>query len=294
MLAAESAPASAPAPADQGQASGQVVGGDQGTPPAAEAIPAAGNDNWYSKVTDADLRGYIENKGWKDPSDVATGYRNLEKLIGSEKVPLPKSAEDLEGWNRVYDSLGRPKTAEDYKLPVPEGDPGTFAKAAAAEFHKAGISQSQAEKLSAWWNQTQTAKIQEMQQQAAQKAEADLQAVRAEWGNAYAENVELGRRAAREFGLDGEKLAAIENGMGTGEMLKFMARLGRGLTEHNFEGGKSTGSFGMTPDAARSKISELQNDREWASKYINGNADGRVVKDATMRALQSAGMVMAT
>ena len=268
MLSAEAAPP----PADQGQASGQVAGGDQGAPPPA---PAPGGDNWYAKVTDSDLRGYIENKGWKDPSDVANGYRNLEKLIGSEKVPLPKSAEDLEGWNRVYDSLGRPKTAEDYKLPVPEGDPGTFAKAAAQEFHKAGISQGQADKLSAWWNQTQTAKMAEFQQQASQKAEADVSAVRAEWGGAYAENLELGRRAAREFGLDGAKLSAMENGLGTGEMLRLLAKIGRATTEHSFEGGKTSGSFGMTPDAAKNQISSLQGDREWASKYINGNADAR-------------------
>jgi hypothetical protein len=31
----------------------------------------------------------------------------------------------------------------------------------------------------------------------------------------------------------------------------------------------------MTPDAAKNQISSLQGDREWASKYINGNADAR-------------------
>ena len=67
-------------------------------------------------------------------------------------------------------------------------------------------------------------------------------------------------------------LAAIENAMGTSEMLKFMSRIGRGLTEHTFEGGRSTQSFGMTPEAARSKISELRTNPEWSTKYMSGDA----------------------
>ena len=231
--------------------------------------------NWYDTIEDNDLKGYLQNKGWKDPTELANGYRNLEKLVGSEKVPLPKGAEDKEGWNRVYDALGRPKSAEEYKLPVPEGDPGTFAKAASGKFHELGISQQQAEGLANWWNETQKGQVTQMQQQSAQKTEAELSAVKNEWGQAYNENLELGRRAAREFGLDGQKLSAIENAMGTGEMLKFMAKIGRGLTEHNFEGGKSTSSFGMTPEAAQSRINALRQDQAWSTKYISGDADAQ-------------------
>jgi hypothetical protein len=251
-------------PAGDVAAAGNVVGGE-----------AAANANWFDGFQDADLKGYVQNKGWKDPTELAVGYRNLEKLLGSEKVPLPKGAEDKEGWSRVYDALGRPKSADDYKLPVPDGSSPDFAKAAAGKFHELGLSASQAQALTEWYNGQAAEASTGMQQQSAQKSEADLAALRGEWGGAFNENVELGRRAAREFGLDADKLNAMEGAFGTGEMLKFMARIGRGLTEHTFEGGKTTQGFGMTPEAAQQRIAQLREDREWSTRYISGNADAR-------------------
>ena len=237
--------------------------------------PDTSTGNWWDKIEDADLKGYVQNKGWKDPTELATGYKNLEKLLGGEKLPMPKGADDAEGWGRVYDALGRPKSAEEYKLPVPKGDSGEFAKAAASKFHELGISSQQAEKLAAWYNEMGMNAQQAMTQQSTQKVEADITSLKGEWGQAWEENINLGQRAAREFGLDQAKLTAIENAMGTKDMLQFMARIGRGLTEHSFEGGKNTQSFGMTPEAARQRISELRSDSDWATKYMNGNAEAQ-------------------
>jgi hypothetical protein len=238
--------------------------------------PAPGTGNWYDSIQDAELKGYAQNKGWKDPVEVLNGYKNLEKLVGQDKIPMPKGAEDKEGWSRVYDALGRPKTAEDYKLPVPEGDTGEFAKVAAGKFHELGLTASQAQGLAEWWNQTQGGQLEQMQQQSAQKSEADLQGLRQEWGKAYDENIELGRRAAREYGLDATKLSAIENALGTGEMIKLMAKIGRAQGEMSFETGdtnKASGGFGMTPAAAQQRISALQQDKDWTAKYLSNNAD---------------------
>lgn len=275
-----------------GNPAGQPAAGSQtGGDPAASTTGATGQSgaatgdigkptdqstgNWWDKIEDSELKGYVQNKGWKDPTELATGYKNLEKLLGGEKLPLPKGAEDADGWNRVYDALGRPKSAEEYKLPVPEGDSGEFAKAAASKFHELGISAQQAEKLAAWYNEMGANAQQQLTQQSTQKIEADLGALKQEWGQAWDENINLGQRAAREFGLDQAKLTAIENAMGTKDMLQFMARIGRGLTEHSFEGGKSTQSFGMTPEAARQRIGELRSDTDWSTKYMSGNAEAQ-------------------
>lgn len=267
----------APAPA---------AAGDNAPPAPAPATPPAAppaNGAWYDSIEDNDLKGYLQNKGWKDPTELAVGYRNLEKLVGSEKVPLPKSAEDTEGWSRVYDALGRPKDAAGYKLPVPEGADPAFAQAAAQEFHKLGLSDRQASALAEWWNGQQSGAMQASQAAQQQKSEQELTGLRAEWGQAWDENVELGRRAAREFGLDGDKLSAIEAAMGTGDMLKFLSRVGRGLTEHTFEGGRSTNSFGMTPEAARQRLTSLRADPEFSGKYLGGNADARAEMERLMR-----------
>ena len=263
---------------------GAVAGNSNTTPETAPNIqpnttqtpPAQTNGNWYDGMDDADLRGYVQNKGWKDPVELAHGYRNLEKLLGSEKVPLPKGAEDKEGWGRVYDALGRPKSADGYKLPIPEGQqPTEFAKMATSKFHELGLNNAQAEGLANWWNEQMKSQTDTYTQGQIQKSEAELADIRREWGNAYDENVNLAQRAAMEFGLNAEKLTALESAMGTGDMMKFMARIGRGLTEHTYEGGKTTQGFGMTPEAAQQRISQLREDKEWSTKYINGNADAK-------------------
>lgn len=279
------------------EASGSAIlaGNPAPAPAAAESTPApavtndtpaapAANGAWYDAIQDADLKGYVQNKGWSDPVELANGYRNLEKLLGGEKIPMPKGDADAEGWSRVYDALGRPKSADDYKLSVPEGfgDP-EFAKAAAGKFHELGLSARQAQALTDWYNQTQGGALEAVQAQQSQKAEQELSGLRSEWGQAWEENVELGRRAAREFGLDEAKLNAMENAMGTGEMLKFLSRVGRGLTEHTFESGRTTTSFGMTPEAARQRLGALRGDPEFSSKYLSGNADAKAEMERLMR-----------
>lgn len=238
-----------------------------------QASNAAGN--WWDGFQDNDLKGYVQNKGWKDPADLAVGYKNLEKLLGAEKIPMPKGADDAEGWTRVYDALGRPKSADEYKLSVPEGDTGEFAKLAAGKFHELGLTAKQAEGLAAWYNEQGSGRMNEMQQQQAAKAEADMQSLKQEWGAAFDENVEFGRRAAREYGLNAEKLSALENSLGTSEMLKLMATIGRAQGESEFVTSSSGNTFGMTPSAAQQRITALRADKSWTAKYISGDADAR-------------------
>lgn len=258
-----------------------TVPGTAGTAP--PTTPPASNSAWYDNIEDADLKGYVQNKGWKDAVELANGYRNLEKLLGGEKIPMPKGDDDAEGWARVYDSLGRPKTADDYKLPVPDGDTGEFAKLAASKFHELGLTAKQAQSLAEWYNERGAEMVQSFQQQSSQKTEADLATLKTEWGQAWDENIELGRRAAREYGLDQTVLGKIEQALGTADLLKLMSRIGRAQTEHNFEGGQSSNSFGMTPEAARNRISQLRNDSEWAAKYLGGNADARAEMERLTR-----------
>jgi hypothetical protein len=238
---------------------------------------------WYDNISDPDLKGYVQNKAWADPGELANGYRNLEKLLGGEKLPMPKGDDDAEGWNRVYDSLGRPKTADDYKLPVPEGASPEFTKEASAKFHELGINTKQAQALAEWYSGKSTAAMEQMNLQSSQASESDVNELKQTWGSAFNENLELGRRAAREFGLDNTQLTKIEGALGTKGLLEFMSKVGRGLTEHGFEGGKSTNSFGMTPEAAQSRINALRNDQEWSGKYLSGNADAKSEMERLMR-----------
>ena len=44
-------------------------------------------------------------------------YRNLERLVGCEKISVRKGEFEMEGFQRIYDTLGCPATPEGYEWP---------------------------------------------------------------------------------------------------------------------------------------------------------------------------------
>ena len=213
---------------------------------------------WTDAVADVELREFIANKGWKDPAEMAAGYRNLEKLVGGEKVPLPKGDADAEGWERVYKALGRPARPEDYQL----GD-----LESAAQYHKLGLTARQATGLSAWQDTLKAAQEQKTNEETAAQRSQQLAAIRKEWGGEFDENVRLGKRAVREFGLEGS-VEALEAALGSGELLKLTAKLGRGLKEDAFAGKSAGRTFGKSKDEAKEEIGALSQDKAFVQRYL--------------------------
>jgi hypothetical protein len=265
-------------------ATGNPTGNPAGEPtgnPAGSPAP-----QWYDALPE-DTRGLIQNKGWKDPVDVINSYSNLEKLLGADKagrgLVLPKDDADAGEWGKVYDRLGRPTSPDGYKLPVPEGDTGEFAKVAAGKFHELGLTAKQAEALAGWYNEQSAGIVQQSAAQLAQQSEADMASLEQEWGQSYDANIEASRRAVREFGFNEQELDAIERGLGTANMMKKFADIGKRLGESQFVEGKNNGNFGMSPEAARVRISQLKQDPEWTAKYLGGNADAKAELEKLMK-----------
>jgi hypothetical protein len=230
--------------------------------PSPEENTSKETPSWFQNVADTELREFIQNKGWKDPAEMAVGYRHLEKLVGGEKVPLPKGETDTEGWDRVYKALGRPAKPEDYQLPDLES---------AAAYHKLGLTARQATGLSAWQDTLKAAQEQREKDEAAAQRAQQLAAVRKEWGGEFEENVRLGKRAVREFALEGS-VDALEAALGSGELLKLTAKLGRGLKEDSFAG-SAVPAAGLTKEGAKEELALLQKDKAFAARYLAGETD---------------------
>ena len=246
-----------------------------GTPDGATSATApTSTGNWWDNIEDSDLKGYVANKGWKDSTELARGYQNLEKLLGSEKLPMPKGDDDVEGWNKLYTKLGRPETPEGYGIKAADGQDPTLANAAASKFHELGLTEKQGQALTNWWAEQSQGLLDAQSAAQAQSAEQAIAELKNEWGNKYDENIELGRRAAREYGLDADALGKIEGALGTKGLLDLMAKIGRGQGEAEFIGQGKT-SFGMSPEAARARIQALKGDAEWTQRYLKGDADAR-------------------
>jgi hypothetical protein len=238
----------------------------------------AGSVDWTTGLND-ELRGYVQNKGFKDPASVVDSYRNLEKLHGVPRerlLKLPEKAEDP-AWNDIYNRLGRPDKAEEYGLAAPEGSDGNFAKMAAGKFHELGLSKTQAQKLSEWWNGSVGDQAKQMQQERVNQLQQEQTALKKEWGAAYDQNVDLAKRAAGKFGLSKELIAKMEAHTGFSDIMKFMANVGTALGEHNYVSGdsKNPGFGAMTPDAAMNEMNMLRNDSAWIQKFMNNDVEAK-------------------
>lgn len=254
-----------------------------GPPPPTSATPVVPSSapqdlkvsEWMSGFDD-DLKGYVQNKGFKDPAMVLDSYRNLEKLVGAPKdrlVKLPEKADDQAGWNEVFMKLGRPGTAKDYKIPMPEkGGDEAFANSAKEMFYEAGLSQSQAEKVATKWNAYVAGTEQERFQAQQVKNQGEETTLKKEWGAAFDQNVNIGKKAAATFGLDGATIDKLESVLGFSGTVKLMHNIGSKLGEDGFvTGGRANFGGALTPEQAKNKIYQLRSDGDFVKRYAQGD-----------------------
>lgn len=258
---------------------GSAAGGQPGA--AAGAGQGAGGAGaseqpWYADIPEeGGLRGYVQNKGFKDKAALADAYRNFEKLQGVPQdrlLKLPERSDDP-AWGDVHKRLGRPDDAKGYGLQF-DGDPA-FAERFGGAFHKAGLSKDQAKALNTEWNGYVNEMIEADKRDRETRDATEMQELKTKWGETFDGNVEAGRRAGREFGLSEDEFKQISGSLGSGKTLELFQRIGAKLGEakpFDPSGSGGAGGFGMTPEGARARIKTLSDDRDWTAKYLNGGA----------------------
>lgn len=247
--------------------------------PGQGAAPAADTSvSWLSGANE-DTIGYVTNKGWKAPTDIVEGYRNLEKYVG---VPQDKLLR-LPDWNKAdkveldqfYNKLGRPADPKGYELPLPEGDSGEFADWAKGIFHESGLTATQAKNIAAKWNEYQNSQAQKVNEIGQQKFQEQESTLKREWGQAFEQEVGFAKKAAKGLGLQEAQIDALQSVLGFDGLMKMMNSIGRKLGEDNFVSGGPSGDGPMTPANAKAKIQALKGDKDWVQKYLSGNIDAR-------------------
>lgn len=211
--APSSTPASAPASA----------------PASTPASVPASSPAWYAGFSDPSLTASV--KKFNNPESLAKSYTELEKSA----VFLPKD-NSREGWEKVWNRLGRPETPEGYKLAAPKMPEGmTFDSAPFNGFsqfaHSIGLSQWQAQQLVNFAGQQQA---KNPAPNAAATTAKGEKALRAEWGATYDHNVTLAQRAVAHLGGEPLVKALRETGAGANPVvMKFLAAVGSFLGEEN-------------------------------------------------------------
>jgi hypothetical protein len=230
----------------------------------------------WTESLDDDLRGFVQNKGFKEPVDVLNSYRNLEKLVGAPKerlLTLPEK-EDDENWNQVWNRLGTPEKADDYQLEMPENADEKLAQWAKETFHQLKVPKGMAEGFIKAWNERVSGESTEMKEAIEAKIKQDEESLKKEWGAAYEKNTNIADQAARKFELTKEELTGLSQIMGPAKAMKFLHKLGQGVGESQFVGGDSTNDA-MTPEQARGEIANLMNDGDFRTRLQNGESSAK-------------------
>jgi hypothetical protein len=236
--------------------------------------------DWTTGLND-DFKGFVQNKGWKDTSQVVESYRNLEKLVGAPADQIIKLAkeDDAAGWESIYSRLGRPANADGYKLETPkEGGNPEFTKWAANEFHKVGLNEKQAKGIVDSWNKYTQDQGKVGQEKYAAKLGEEQNALKKEWGAAHDQNIAAAKRAAREFGVDPTVIDGLEKTIGFAATMKHFQAIGAKLGESSFVGGNGNSSSGngpMTPVQAMEQIKTMRADPGFVKRYIAGDVEAR-------------------
>ena len=172
------------------------------------------------------------------PADVVRSYAELERKLGGA-VHIPGENADEAERARFFDRLGRPRSVEEYAIELPADLPDGLRpdqsgqerqKRFLEHAHRVGLTRAQAQAAVDWYYGElagEQAQAERAQGNGFAEAEASL---RAEWGRDYDRNVEYGRRAMAQFG-EVEAVDRLEEALGTAQVLRMMARIGRAVGE---------------------------------------------------------------
>lgn len=262
--------------------------------PAAPVVPAglpnATPSGWWDTIKDPEVKTWIASKNAPDAESALQSYRNLEQIFGADKagrtVMLPKDDKDEVGWKNIASRLGVPDSPDGYKLPLPEGNDGAFAKLASKWFHDAGVTPRAANKIAEAWNGWMGEQIKGQETAERSESEKQMTALEKEWGPKFPEQRELAQRGYREFakqfGLDDKAtMERAESVLGAANLTKFFAGIGSLNTETKFAGADGQGNFsaGAKADAkaqmdqiharrVKGEITDYQWKNEYEAKYL--------------------------
>ena len=240
---------------------------------------------WYENAA-PEVKDFLSSKGGNvDLSpEVAlnafNGWRNAEKMIGvphDRLLKIPADENDKNGWDSIYNKLGRPESKDKYELDLGDSPDEGFVEWAKENFYDLGISNKAAKELSKRWNEYANSAMSASQEANAGRFNDDVAALKKEWGAAYEHHANVVDRVAMQLELGQETLDALKKEMGPRGAMNFLYKIGAKTGEAEFV--SNTGSSGfngaMTPADAKARISALQRDKDFAAKYISGNVEAK-------------------
>jgi len=237
-------------------------------------------ENWKETLPE-DIRGEVCLGTVNDIPSMAKQFVHAQRMIGKDKIALPKEDSPDAVWDAFYTATGRPTTPADYNLKAPKDFPEELfstemAGKAQDLFHKIGLNQKQADALLAFNTDAALVAMQNEQNADELSMKELTDGLYAEWGNAFEQKKHFGNMAVTEAVLGDEEfqkrlMAKYGNDP---DLIRAFANLGAKFAEH----GAPTVPQIPTPTDYDQQIQEIMNTPE----YRGGGEIPQAVHDAAV------------
>jgi hypothetical protein len=232
--------------------------------------------DWKVNLSD-DVKADKSLENIKDINALAKSYIHAQKMVGSDKIPVPNKYATEDDWNAVYEKLGRPKTADGYKFDLPQDKQvdEVSLKEFSSQAHKLGLLPGQAQGMVKFYNEITAKSLQDADSKALAARETSTKELKQEWGQAFDQKVSQAATLAKSVGATELLDTNLADGTKLGDhpvMIKAFAELANKMGEDSIV--QASGPTYLTPNQIEKQIGELtqENSAYWDKNHPNHQA----------------------
>tara|TARA_R110002012_G_scaffold308571_1_gene514883 strand:+ start:425 stop:1294 length:870 start_codon:yes stop_codon:yes gene_type:complete len=224
-----------------------VVKEEQPAQPDVQTTTTLSSDQPQAEVSKVDFKSLIPDaykeekalQNFQDMDGFVKSYLHSQKLVGSDKIPIPNKYATDEDWNAVYEKLGKPTSPDGYEYNLPKEaklDENSL-KAFSTEAHKLGLLPKQAQGIIKYYNDLAGASETEANTKAeAARTEAEKN-LRKEFGSTFNDRITAAKKLATStLGNEFLNNTLLQDGSKLGDnptVVKAFADLAAQMSEDN-------------------------------------------------------------
>jgi hypothetical protein len=226
---------------------------------------------------EASIKSFVDKEGKLNTANLLKSYVNAQKMLGKDKVVIPRADGPDAELDAFYEKLGWSKDTTKYELKSFEEQKDLtpeFKKAFKDFAHKNRLPAQAADKFAQFFNEQTEAGKKQVAESSKKRFDDGVSELKKEWGTAFERKIQAAKVVINEHGGEEFNKYLRESGLGDDtKLVKFLANLSEsiyGEEKLSTEAGKSNGL--LTIDEAVNEKNNMYRDPK--SAYLNAKDPG--------------------
>lgn len=225
----------------------------------ASEITFSGDEEWKNSLPE-ELKAHPSFGPIKTLEDMAKGYVHAQKLVGRDKVTIPKEDATEDEIENFWRKVGKPESPEKYDLSETQNLDTEFLDDFKKAAHEANVLPSQAEKLIKWYDLKAKEELEKSNATAESQRKEAFDRLQKEWGQDFDQNRLKAKQGYDQFVTPSLHDELKQKGLTKDPtFLKVMYEVGKSLKEGSFRG-EAVANIGLTPEMAQEKLNNILSD----------------------------------